>query len=89
MRVERQVLFWLAALILLILAALVLRSVLLPFVTGMVIAYALNPVADRLCTIGLPRIWASAVVVALLMMALVIAMLFLVPILAKQIQQFV
>ncbi len=89
MRVERQVLFWLAALILLILAALVLRSVLLPFVAGMVIAYALNPVADRLCAIGLPRIWASAIVVVLLMMALVAAIVFLVPILAKQIQQFI
>ncbi len=89
MRVERQVLFWLSALILLILAALVLRSVLLPFVAGMVIAYALNPLADRLCGLGLPRIWSSAIVVVLLMMALVVAVVFLVPIIAKQIQQFV
>ncbi len=88
MRVERQVLFWLSALILLIIAALVLRSVLLPFVAGMVIAYALNPLADRLCALGLPRIWASGIVVLLLMMALTAAVVFLIPIIANQIQQF-
>ena len=89
MRVERQVLFWLAALILLILAALVLRSVLLPFVAGMVIAYALNPLADRLGALGLPRVWASAIVVVLLNMVLVAAVVFLVPIIARQVQQLV
>nr|PZN83394.1 MAG: AI-2E family transporter [Pseudomonadota bacterium] len=89
MRVERQVLFWLAALILLILAALVLRSVLLPFVAGMVIAYALNPLADRLVALGLPRVWASAIVVTLLVMALVAAVVFLIPIIARQVQQLV
>jgi predicted PurR-regulated permease PerM len=88
MRVERQVLFWLSALILLIMAALVLRSVLLPFVAGMVIAYALNPVADRLGALGLPRIWASAAVVVLLMMGLVAAVVFLAPIIANQVEQF-
>src|SRR5690625_5290401 len=89
MRVERQVLFWAAALILLIIAAVILRSVLLPFVAGMVIAYALNPLADRLGALGLPRIWASAIVVVLLMMVLIAAVVFLVPILANQVQQFV
>jgi len=89
MRVERQVLFWLSALILLILAALVLRSVLLPFVAGMVIAYALNPVADRFVALGLPRIWASAFVVALLIMALIAAVIFLAPIVANQVKEFV
>lgn len=88
MRIERQVLFWLTALILFIIAALVLRSVLLPFVAGMVIAYALNPLADRLCAVGLPRIWASAAVVMLLMLVLVAAIVFLVPIIANQVQQF-
>ncbi len=88
MRVERQVLFWLSALILLIMAALVLRSVLLPFVAGMVIAYALNPLADRLGAWGLPRIWASAIVVVLLMVGLIAAVVFLVPIIANQVQQF-
>lgn len=88
MRVERQVLFWLSALILLVLAALVLRAVLLPFVAGMVIAYALNPIADRLGILGLPRAWASAAVVALLVMALIAAVVFLAPIIANQLQQF-
>jgi predicted PurR-regulated permease PerM len=88
MRVERQVLFWLSALILLIIAALVLRSVLLPFVAGMVIAYALNPIADRLCAIGLPRILATTFVVMMFIMLLVAAVVFLIPVIVNQVQQF-
>ena len=88
MRVERQVLFWLSALILIVVAALVLRSVLLPFVAGMVIAYALNPLTDRLCATGMPRVVATAIVVTLLMLMLVAAVVFLAPIVVKQLQQF-
>jgi predicted PurR-regulated permease PerM len=87
-RAERQVLFWLAALIILVLSVLVLKSVLLPFVAGMVIAYALNPLADLLAARGLPRLWASALVVLLLVVLLVLALVLLVPLLAHQVQQF-
>lgn len=89
MRVERQVLFWLSAFIALVSLLLMLRSILLPFVAGMVIAYALNPIADRLVRAGLPRTWASAFVVACLILILVAGAIFLVPLLAAQVQQFV
>ncbi len=88
MRVERQVLFWLSILILLVLAALVLRSVLLPFVAGMVIAYALNPLADRLGALGLPRVLATAVVVVMMMVLLIASIVFLAPVIANQAEQF-
>jgi predicted PurR-regulated permease PerM len=88
MRVERQVLFWLAAVILLVVAVLVLRAVLLPFVAGLVIAYALNPIAERLAALGLPRLLASALIVALLVIVLALALFFLVPLLFDQLQQF-
>ena len=88
MRVERQVLFWLAAVILLVVAVLVLRAVLLPFVAGLVIAYALNPIAERLVALGLPRLLASALIIALLVIVVVLALLFLVPLLLEQLQQF-
>jgi predicted PurR-regulated permease PerM len=89
MHVERQVLFWLSALILLILAALVLRAVLLPFVAGLVIAYALNPLADRLGALGLPRVWASAIVVVILILVLAAAVVFIAPIVVNQLKEFV
>jgi predicted PurR-regulated permease PerM len=88
MRVERQVLFWLAAVVLLVVAVLVLRAVLLPFVAGLVIAYALNPIAERLVALGVPRLFASALIVALLVIVLALALFFLVPLLLDQLQQF-
>jgi predicted PurR-regulated permease PerM len=88
MRVERQVLFWLAAVILLVVAVLVLRAVLLPFVAGLVIAYALNPIAERLVALGLPRLLASALIIALLVVVLALALFFLIPLLFDQLQQF-
>ena len=48
MRVERQLWFWLAALVVLVLAIALLRDILLPFVAAIVVAYFLNPLADRL-----------------------------------------
>lgn len=88
MRSERQVLFWLAALIVAAIAILVLKDVLLPFVVGLVIAYALNPLTERLVKAGLSRLLASALVVALVVAVLALALLFLVPVLSAQLQQF-
>ena len=59
MRVERQVLFWGAALLVLVVAIGVLRDILLPFVAGATLAYFLNPLADRLTRLGLRRSWGS------------------------------
>jgi predicted PurR-regulated permease PerM len=87
MHIERQVLFWLAALIVVVLGVLLLKDVLLPFLVGMVIAYALNPLAERLVARGMSRTWASALVVAALVVVLAAALVLLLPLLATQIQQ--
>lgn len=89
MGVERQVLFWLAATIGMVMAVLVLRDVLLPFVAGLVIAYALNPIVDRLHSFGIPRIWGSALIVAFVVIAFAGAMVLLVPLLIAQAQQLI
>ena len=86
MRVERQVLFWLAALLAVVLALLVLKDVLLPFLIGIVIAYALNPLAERLAATGMGRTPASASIVAALVILVVLLLVFLVPLLATQVQ---
>jgi predicted PurR-regulated permease PerM len=88
MRVERQVLFWLSAAVLLVLLIALLREVILPFVAGLVIAYFLNPLTDRLTQWGLPRGVAAAVIVAAFGCVLVAALIFLVPLLLTQAQQF-
>ncbi len=52
MRAERQILFWLTAALVLILAIGLLKAILLPFVAGIAIAYFLSPLADRLTGAG-------------------------------------
>src|SRR4051794_20412039 len=81
MRVERQVLFWLSAALLLILLIALLRGVLLPFVAGIVIAYFLNPAADRLTQWGVPRGVAAALIVTAFGCLITVALIFLVPLL--------
>jgi predicted PurR-regulated permease PerM len=55
MSVRGQVIFWLCILALFVLSLVLLRSILLPFVLGIAIAYFLNPAANRLQTWGLSR----------------------------------
>ncbi|MBA4171450.1 MAG: AI-2E family transporter [Hyphomicrobium sp.] len=88
MRVERQMLFWLSALVAALVLIGLLRDILLPFVAGIILAYFLNPAADWLERRGLPRTWASIVIVALGAIALVTILVLLVPLLLSQAQQF-
>jgi len=88
MRIGRQVLFWLSAAVLLALVIGLLRPILLPFVAGIVIAYFLNPAADRLTRWGLPRWLAAVIIVAAFVCAIITALVFLVPLLLTQAQQF-
>jgi predicted PurR-regulated permease PerM len=89
MTFQRQVLFWVGALILLVFAIWVLREVLLPFVVGITLAYFLNPVADRLERLGVSRMVASLIMVALVLLSFVVLALLFLPILGAQISAFV
>jgi predicted PurR-regulated permease PerM len=84
---DRQVLFWLTAALALLLAILLLKDVLLPFVAGMVIAYFLNPLADRMTRLGMNRTLASALIVAGVGVLLIVALVLLVPMIVAQAQQ--
>ncbi|MFX8270402.1 hypothetical protein ABTL25_20145, partial [Acinetobacter baumannii] len=71
MRIERQVLFWMSALVLMLAAIGLLRDILLPFIIGIIIAYAASPVVDRLTSHGLSRTTASALILAGLLAVLI------------------
>jgi len=86
-RRKKQVLFWLIVMIGIVLSILVLQAILLPFIAGIVLAYALNPVADRLERLRIGRTLASLLVVALLIVIFVLALIFLVPIVVRQAQE--
>ncbi|MVB00155.1 AI-2E family transporter [Nitratireductor sp. CAU 1489] len=85
---RRQVLFWLIAAALLILFLLIFSSILLPFVAGMVLAYFLDPVADKLEGYGLSRLAATIVILIGFLLAFVLALMVIVPILATQLADF-
>jgi len=85
---RRQIFFWLAGAALLALFLYVFSDILLPFVAGMVLAYFLDPVADRLERLGLSRIMATVVILVTFLVMLVLAFVILIPVLATQMADF-
>ncbi len=61
-----------------------LGNVLLPFVLGAILAYLLDPLADRLERLGLRRVWAVVLITLSAILALVVAVLLLIPTLIDQ-----
>ncbi|TIT62760.1 MAG: AI-2E family transporter [Mesorhizobium sp.] len=84
----RQIFFWLAGAAILALFLYVFSGVLLPFVAGMVLAYFLDPVADRLQRLGLSRFMATVVILITFLIVLVLAFVILIPVLATQMTDF-
>jgi predicted PurR-regulated permease PerM len=87
--VERQVVFWLAALALVVLALWLLSEILLPFVAGLAIAYLLTPFTDRLERLGVNRLAAALLIIAVVVLALVYIILLIAPIIGTQLSSFI
>lgn len=85
---RRQIRFWLVSAIILTVFLYVFSGILLPFVAGMVLAYFLDPVADRLERLGLSRLMATVVILVAFIVVLVLAVVILVPVLASQMADF-
>ena len=83
MQLERQALFWTAIALLFAYLVQLLAPVLLPFVLDLTLAYFFNPIVDLLGRVS-PR-WASALLLlAFSTCLIVIALIFIVPILVQQ-----
>ena len=89
MSLQRHVTFWVAALAVLAVALWLLGEILLPFVAGIVLAYLLNPLANRLERLGVPRWLAALGVVCLVVLAFVLLILLIAPIIGAQLAAFV
>lgn len=85
---RRQAMFWLGAASLFILFLYMFSSVLLPFFAGMMLAYFLDPVADRLEKIGLSRLAATVVILVVFLIAFVLGLMLVIPVLASQLSDF-
>jgi predicted PurR-regulated permease PerM len=88
MTAGQQLRFWLIGLVVALVAVYVLRSILLPFVAGMAIAYFLDPACDRLEK-WMSRTWATALVTLIFALLIVLASVLIVPLLVDQLTQFI
>jgi len=85
---EGRLRFWLVGGVVFLLLLFLLRSILLPFVAGMAVAYFLDPIMQRMIRLGVSRSWAT-VIITLGFFALVVALLLLiVPLLENQVVGF-
>jgi len=85
----RQVVFWGVALAALLLFVFIFGDILLPFVAGMALAYALDPIADRLERLGLNRLGATLAILVLMVVFVALILILLAPVLVRQLAEFV
>jgi len=81
---RRQVFFWLLALAVFVVFLMVFRSILLPFIAGMALAYFLDPVADWFERHGLSRLMATLMILIAFVTLFAIALIVLIPVLVTQ-----
>jgi predicted PurR-regulated permease PerM len=89
MNLQRKFFFWFAALLVFVLLLYVLRDVLMPFAAGLVLAYLLDPIVDRLEKMGLKRLWGTLLIIFTFITFFVAALIVLVPLLASQMSSFI
>ncbi len=89
MRLERKIAFWFAAFVGFILFLLVFRQILLPFVAGMALAYALDPVADWFERRGFTRLMATLTILVLFVIIFALSLVLIVPVLANQLADLI
>ncbi len=86
---RRQIIFWVIAAAGFGLFLFVFSSILLPFVAGMILAYFLDPVADRLQAVGLSRVAATVAILIGFLLVFVMALMIVLPVLATQASDFI
>ena len=82
--VRRQAVFWLISLAIFVALLMLFRSILLPFIAGMVLAYFLDPVADKLEAASGSRVFATSVILLVFLVVFILALIRIVPILSTQ-----
>ncbi|MCG8598432.1 MAG: AI-2E family transporter [Kiloniellales bacterium] len=85
MTIGRELRFWLVGIAVFFLVLYLFRSVLLPFVAGMAVAYFLDPVCDRLETYKLSRTLAVSIVSLVFALLVVAVLLLLLPLIVNQV----
>jgi predicted PurR-regulated permease PerM len=85
MHFERQAVFWVGALVVFIALLWLLSPILLPFVLGMALAYALDPLARHLTKRGVSRLATALIILGGFVVALAALILLVAPVLVQQV----
>jgi predicted PurR-regulated permease PerM len=86
---RNQLLFWAATFLLLFLFVWVFKSILLPFVLGIVVAYLLNPIVNKLGTYGLNRTLAALTILSCFILALLLLLALTIPVLYRELSSLI
>jgi len=89
MTLSRQMIFWGAALAVLLLFIYVFGDILLPFVAGMALAYALDPIASWFQRRGMSRLGATLTILVLMVLVVALVLVVLAPIVARELADLV
>jgi predicted PurR-regulated permease PerM len=89
MNLTRPVAFWIAVLAAVVVAVVLLREVLLPFVAGMLLAYLLDPLATRLERLGMNRLIATLTIVGLFVVGVTALIILTAPVVVGEIAYFI
>ena len=86
---QRNIVFWVAALAVVVFLLWLLSPILLPFVLGIAIAYVLDPLARRLTRRGMSRLVAALVMLGGFVVAIALLALIIAPVLTRQFAGFI
>src|SRR3974390_1164461 len=89
MKITRPIVFWLALLASLVAIVVMLHQVLLPFVAGMVLAYLLAPLANRIERLGMNRLLATLVIIVVVVAVFATALILTPPVIVREVGYFV
>src|SRR5580692_5216220 len=89
MNLTRPVAFWIAVLAAVVVAVVLLREVLLPFVAGMLLAYLLDPLATRLERLGMNRLIATLTIVGLFVVSVTALIILAAPVVVGELAYFI
>src|SRR5262249_55173365 len=85
----RPIVFWVAMLAAIVAVIVLLREILLPFVAGAVLAYLLDPLVSRIEQLGMNRLLATLVIVALVVVGIAVLLVFTVPVIVREFGYFI
>jgi predicted PurR-regulated permease PerM len=88
MSTSRPILFWIATFAATAAIVVLLREVLLPFVAGMVLAYLLDPLANRIERLGVNRLVATLAIIAFGVALTAIIIILTVPVIIRELSHF-